>query len=302
MIRLRGVVLIFMAVTACSTAAPSPAGPATTVAGPPASSTIVVTTPDSGGTVAGATSSTTPAPVPTVPSTTIPAPTATTMAQFPLAGRVVVLDPGHNGQNHAHPEEINRLVDIGNGTKACNTTGTSTVDGYSEARFNWEVAQLARAALESLGATVVMTRPDNGGWGPCIDERARIGNEAGADAVISIHADGGPESGRGFHVIHPDSVAGLTDDIAGESARLARAIHGSMIAIGRPVADYIGESGFSVRDDLGGLNLSDVPAVFLEAGNMRNPADAALLADPGHQAAIAEAIGRAVLEYLTGAP
>ena len=56
-----------------------------------------------------------------------------------------------------------------------------------------------------------------------------------------------------------------------------------MLATGRRVADYIGQDGFSVRDDLGGLNLSDVPAVFLEAGNMRNPADAALLTDPGHQ-------------------
>jgi N-acetylmuramoyl-L-alanine amidase len=106
---------------------------------------------------------------------------------------VVVLDPGHNGQNHAHPDKINRLVDIGNGTKACNTTGTATVDGYPEARFNWEVARLARTVLEQLGATVVMTRQDNDGWGPCIDERARTGNEAGAaEAVISIHADGGP--------------------------------------------------------------------------------------------------------------
>jgi N-acetylmuramoyl-L-alanine amidase len=304
--RLLAVVLVSVTVTACSTALPvadpaplSPATGATTT-----SSTATVPSPltsieqaphatDSPSTVLDSTS--------TVPTTTLP-PATTVGPEAPLAGRVVVLDPGHKGQNHAYPDEINRLVDIGNGTKACNTTGTATVDGYPEARFNWEVALLARTALEQLGATVVMTRQDNDGWGPCIDERARTGNEAGAAVVISIHADGGPESGRGFHVIYPKSVAGLTDDIAGEAARLARALHDSMRATEMPVADYIGENGFSVRDDLGGLNLSDVPAVFLEAGNMRNAADAALLTDPEHQGAIADAIGRSVVEFLAAEP
>ena len=51
-----------------------------------------------------------------------------------------------------------------------------------------------------------MTRSDNSGWGPCINERAAIGNRADADAAISIHADGGPADGRGFHVIYPPSL------------------------------------------------------------------------------------------------
>ncbi len=152
------------------------------------------------------------------PSSTTGAPTSATSTTSsavagPLDGRVVVLDPGHNWQNFAHPEEIGRLVDIGNGTKACNTTGTETADGYTEALFTWEVATLARLELEALGAMVVLTRQDNDGWGPCITARAAIGNEAQADAVVSIHADGGPEAGRGYHVIHPKPIAGLTDDI-----------------------------------------------------------------------------------------
>lgn len=210
----------------------------------------------------------------------------------------MVLDPGHNGQNHSHPDEINRLVDIGNGTKACNTTGTATDDGYPEPRFTWEVATMARAELEQLGARVVLTRSDNDGWGPCIDERAAIGNQAGADAVISIHADGGPPEGRGFHIIRPSTIPGLTDDIAEDSALLAEALHQAMRATDMPVADYIGDDGYSVRGDLGGLNLSDVPIVFLEAGNMRNAVDAGLLTDPSHQQRIADAIAAAVVAYL----
>lgn len=114
-----------------------------------------------------------------------------------------------------------------------------------------------------------LTRSDNEGWGRCVDERAAIGNRNRADAVISIHADGGPDDGRGFHVIHPADTAGLTDDIYEDSLLLARALHDAYLETSMPIADYIGQDGYSERDDLGGLNLSDVPSVFLEAGNMR---------------------------------
>jgi N-acetylmuramoyl-L-alanine amidase len=67
-----------------------------------------------------------------------------------------------------------------------------------------------------------------------------------------------------------------------------------------PIAGYIATDGFSERDDLGGLTLSDVPVVFLEAGNMRNDADAALLTDPKLHTAIAEAIATALVEFLIG--
>jgi N-acetylmuramoyl-L-alanine amidase len=247
----------------------------------------------------GAPSTQAPSPQSTdAPTTTTSAPSTTSLPPTPLGGVTIVLDPGHNGMNWAHPDEINALVDIGTITKSCNTTGTATKDGFPEATFNWEMALLTRTRLEALGATVILTRPDNDGWGPCITERAAIGNRAGAAAVISIHADGGPESGRGFHVIYPKVVAGLTDDIADESHRLATAIRAAVMTTEMPVADYIGVDGFSVRDDLGGLTLSDVPVVFLEAGNMRNATDAALLTDPEFQASLADALVAGVVRFL----
>jgi N-acetylmuramoyl-L-alanine amidase len=230
-------------------------------------------------------------------TTTMTNPTTT---PGPLVGKTVVIDPGHNGMNWAHQDQIARLVDIGNGTKACNTTGTSTRSGYTEAELNWVIAQLVVPRLEELGATVVLTRQDNDGWGPCIDERAAIGNRNQADAVISIHADGGPDDGRGFHVIRPADIVALTDDIYDTSTRLAVAVHDAYLRTGMPVADYIGDDGYSERADLGGLNLSDVPAVFLETGNMRNDTDAALLTDPAFQDAAADAITTALVRFLTG--
>lgn len=257
--------------------------------GEPVSTTVQPTTSTSS-TLALTTTSTETATTTSSEQTTTTTESTTTTRRDVLAGMTIVIDPGHNGMNWAHPDEIGRLVDIGNGTKPCNTTGTSTAGGYTEAEFNWAVSKMLVPLLEEAGANVILTRPDNEGWGPCITERAAIGNRNNADAVISIHADGGPEEGRGFHVIHPANIPGLTDDIAETSRRLAEALHASYLATGMPVADYIGEAGFSERDDLGGLNLSDVPVVFLEAGNMSNETDASLLTEPEFQTAIADAI------------
>ncbi len=199
----------------------------------------------------------------------------------PLAGATIVLDPGHNGGNAAHPERVNRPVSIGRGQKkACDTTGTQTASGYAEWRFNMALAKRTKRVLVRRGAKVVMTRRDNHGVGPCVDRRAKIGNRANADAAVSIHADGGPASGRGFHVIYPTKIRGLTDDIFVASRSLARAIRGHFQRkSGVPVSNYVGSRGLDRRGDLGGLRLSDVPKVFIEVGNMRNSRDVGLLMD-----------------------
>lgn len=127
----------------------------------------------------------------------------------------------------------------------------------------------------------------------------RIGNEARAAAAISIHADGGPADGRGFHVIRPAAIPGLTDDIARASHELALAVRRSYrLGTGIPYADYIGARGLDVRSDLGGLNLSDVPKVFLEAGNMRNPLDAARLTSPAFRQDAATAIADGLTRFV----
>lgn len=38
-----------------------------------------------------------------------------------LDGKVIVIDPGHNGGNASHPAEIRKKVKIGNGSKECDT-------------------------------------------------------------------------------------------------------------------------------------------------------------------------------------
>ncbi len=224
------------------------------------------------------------------------------MRSAPLAGDVVVLDPGHDGGNAAHPSAINRQVPAGGYEKACDTAGTETNAGYPEHAFTFDVAQRVAALLWSDGARVVLTRHDDTGVGPCVNERAAAGNDAHADAAVSIHADGGPPGGYGFHVIEP----GLAPDggnraILAPSNRLALDLRAAYAAATREhYGTYIaGGDGLDRRTDLAGLNLSRVPKVFIECANMRNAADAARVTNPAWRQRAAAGIASGIEQFLT---
>jgi N-acetylmuramoyl-L-alanine amidase len=112
---------------------------------------------------------------------------------------------------------------------------------------------------------VVFTRTTNRGVGPCITRRAKIGNRAKADAVLSIHADGNDaRTARGFHIIRSTGMVG----------------------------------GDRVERDIGGMNLSRRPAVMVEMGNMRNATDAALLSSRSFRLRAARALARGLQRFL----
>jgi len=200
--------------------------------------------------------------------TTIASRTASRRASpppLPLSGRVITVDPGHNGGNFTHPQEIARPVYDGNGYKECDTTGTAAPDGYRETDFNWSVALDLRRLLRAAGARVVMTRHSNTGVGPCITERAAIGNRTHSNAAISIHADGGPPGGSGFAVLVPAPIpSGIDQSIIVPSRRLGEAMRTALLGIGLHTSTYDGVDGIAPRTDLGGLNLSRVPKVLVE--------------------------------------
>ncbi|MEU0686673.1 N-acetylmuramoyl-L-alanine amidase [Streptomyces uncialis] len=231
-------------------------------------------------------------------------------ARLPLSGKVVVIDPGHNPGNFRHTEEIGRQVEMGTGRKACDATGTSTnaVAGgkaYTEAEFALDVSRVLRSRLRAQGATVVLTHDGDRPWGPCVDERARIGNEALADAVVSVHADGSARGNRGFHMILPALLEGPganTAPIVGRSRDLGERIAGHFVrATGSAPSNYVGDgTALDVRDDLGGLNLSQVPKVFIECGNMRDPQDAALLTSDAWRERAARGISEGIMSFLRG--
>jgi N-acetylmuramoyl-L-alanine amidase len=218
-------------------------------------------------------------------------------ASKPLAGQIIGIDPGHNGRNKDDPSYINHLIWNGREWEPCDTTGTETDAGYTEARFNFNVATYLREDLQRLGARVVMTRHNNHGVGPCVNRRSQIINRAHASVAIDIHADGAPPSGRGFTVLMP-VADGPNNKVIKSSIRFGHDVRAALRHTRMPESDYYGHQGLIFRNDLAGLNLTRVPKILIECGNMRNATDAHLLTQTWFQKRLARAFVAAMLQFL----
>jgi N-acetylmuramoyl-L-alanine amidase len=284
-----------LATTTIATTTSTSSAATTTAATAPPTTRVRTTLPP-----ATTTASTAP-PVVTTATPPPPPPNVDLSGLGAVAGKVIAIDPGHNGANWQHTAEMNQQIWIGTQYKACDTAGTATDDGYSEAAYNFDVAVRLQAVLAAAGAQVVMSRTNNSGFGPCIDERAYFGNRAQAAVAISIHADGGPASGRGYEANMPANIAGYTDDIYAASHRLGVDVAQAFGAgTGMPPSTYYCCGGLIERSDFGGLNLSDVPKILFETGNMRNATDAALFKDPAFRQREAEALAAGLAAFLAG--
>jgi N-acetylmuramoyl-L-alanine amidase len=282
-----GIVLAAVLALAACTSTPAPPPPPAPMTAPPAPTTAPSTAPAT----TSAAPTTAPAPTtsarPSAPATTPPA----------TRGRVVVLDPGHNGGNAGAPATINRQVPDGRGgTKACNTTGTETDAGYPEHAFTLDVARRVAKRLTAAGVRVVLTRDGDSGVGPCVDVRGHAGERAGADAVVSIHADGAAPGGRGFHVAYADPPLNAVQ--RGPAKTLAGDLRDQLARAGFPRSTYIGRNGLSPRTDLAGLNLATRPSVLVECANMRNAGEAALVSSAAGRDRYAAAIADGTLRFL----
>jgi N-acetylmuramoyl-L-alanine amidase len=180
-----------------------------------------------------------------------------------LAGRVVVLDPGHGGDDHGVGDDLH------------------------EADIVFDLATRIEGRLGALGVTTYLTRSAE----TCPDdsERARFANQMNAELFISLHLEA---------VSSPDA-SGSACYFYG-SNREPR-VAGSLV--GERLSDLISREVTGRTDLLDGrihpkswtlLRLTRMPAVRLEAGYLSNPGDAARLASPEFRDALAEAVVAAV--------
>jgi len=230
-------------------------------------------------------------------ASSLPAPVAHAVPGS-VAGMIVFLDPGHNGANDA---SMTRQVPTGRGgTKDCQASGTSTDDGFPEHTFNWDTVLLIRAALNQFGVRTAMSRGNDDQVGPCVDERAAMANALAPNAVVSIHADGGPATGRGFHVLYSSPPLNTTQAL--QSVQFARMMRDLLAAAGIPPSTYIGTDGLNPRADIAGLNLAQYPSILVELGNMKNPVDSSLMESQDGRQKYADAVARGVVAFLQTQP
>ena len=161
----------------------------------------------------------------------------------------------------------------------------------------YRVVMRVRGQLNQLGVRTQISRDNDTSLGPCIDRRAEAANAMRPDAIVSIHADGGPPSGQGFHVNY--SSPPLNDAQTGPAVQLATIMRDSLVAAGLTKSTYIGSDGLYGRADLAGLNLAQYPAILVELGNMRNADEAAAMESPDGRARYAAAVTQGIVAYLS---
>jgi N-acetylmuramoyl-L-alanine amidase len=66
---------------------------------------------------------------------------------------------------------------------------------FPNTAFNWDVVLRIREQLDQLGVRTAISRGNDDAIGPSVDQRAAMANTLRPDAIVSIHADGGPPTG-----------------------------------------------------------------------------------------------------------
>lgn len=229
-----------------------------------------------------------------------------TIALAALRGKVIGIDPGHNGQNSTRVNRISRLVTAGSSKAPCDEIGVELqLDGgtsqVTESALTMSVAKLVRQQLEDAGATVRLTRRNDDGWGPCVDKRASI--LSGTDAAVSLHTNVATSRVRGFAVRLADPDADNRGAVRAEDDRkLALSMSRSWRDnTGLQPTSSAGADGIVQDGQIVLLNLVDSPIIQLEMGNLTNAKDRSILTEPADADRLAKAVVIGLAEYLSPA-
>ncbi|AMB98514.1 hypothetical protein AWM75_00245 [Aerococcus urinaehominis] len=181
--------------------------------------------------------------------------------QGALAGKTIVVDPGHGGED---PGAIDASESV---YEKENTLST---------------ANYLKEALEAEGAKVIMTRQED----VLVDlaEIPQIANQAGADAFVSLHYDAAEDLTRsGTTVYYYDE---------GLSYQLAQQVQAQLMEQGplRSNGSHFGD--YQVLRD------NQRPAILLELGYMSNPYDLSTFTQAEYQKTVAKAIVDGLACYL----
>lgn len=179
----------------------------------------------------------------------------------PLAGRTIVIDPGHP------------------------PVGAKGPSGLWEPVATLAVAQRAKTLLERAGATVLMTRTDS--LPVDLFPRTRFAEEHDADVLVSIHANALPDgvnpfvnNGTSVYYFHPRSAA------------LARALDRALVA-------ELGTRDLGMgRGDYALARNPWMPSALTEGLFMMIPEQEAMLASPDGQLRYARGVVRGIEDFL----
>jgi N-acetylmuramoyl-L-alanine amidase len=183
-----------------------------------------------------------------------------------LAGKVVVIDPGHGDQD----------------------SGAHSA-GVSEKNLTLAISKKLSRQLAAQGATVIMTRKTDV-FIP-LTERAAIANRNKADFFLSVHINSSAKPGMSGSITFFHGPSAVKELLAKCIQREIAAVSG-LPNIGAWSDSRIYRSGFSV------LRNSKMPGVLLELGFINHPVDRARMVTENFQDAVAKAVVKGLRVFL----
>ena len=212
---------------------------------------------------------------------TIGIPSSLVQAQGPLAGKVIVIDPGHGGEDPG-----------------------AVVNGFREKDVNLAIALKLKALLDMASAATVYTRVDDSTLGggersrrSDLEARVQIANESRGDIFVSIHADTVEDTSRAGVVVFYGTANGYVyaetrpPELIAQSRNLAATIRDGL----KIVAEANDRGVLAVPYYL--LGKVDMPAVIAEVGTLTNYTEALKLNDPNYQQRVAHSLYSGILAY-----
>jgi N-acetylmuramoyl-L-alanine amidase len=199
--------------------------------------------------------------------------------------RIVVLDPGHGGQN---------------------TGTTSIADGMPEKTFTLDWATRIAALLATNGWQVFLTRTND--MDVPLSNRVAFAELQHADLFVSLHfnsaAPSQDQAGLETYCLTPAGMPstltrGYEDDVSVVFANNAFDIQNLQYAVRlhRALLPVIGaDRGVRHARFLGVLRGQNRPALLIEGGYLSNPAEAERIADAAYRQKLAEALAAALVE------
>ncbi len=184
-----------------------------------------------------------------------------------LAGKVIVIDPGHGGSN----------------------PGATGPGGVTESSVNLAVGLKVKKLLENGGAKVILTRATDrtvaapgSSLGEELQARLDAADANKADIFVSLHSNDNPNS----------SIQGTMTFYNAANARpLAESIQKAVIKSTGAVDKNVESATFYV------LRNASMPSVLVEMGFMSNPQEEQKLANAGYQDKIAQGVYRGITGY-----
>lgn len=205
-------------------------------------------------------------------------------------GRVIVIDPGHQAKGNYELEALGpgsseTKIKVSAGTASCNT-------GEPESKLVLAISLKLQTELEARGYTVIMTRTTEDVDLSNID-RATVANDANADALLRIHANGSESASMdGAMTLCQTAGSPFNADIYLQSYALSSIVLDELCAAAGCRKLYVWET-----DTMSGINWSRVPVTIVEVGFMTNPAEDALMATDEYQDKLVIGIANGVDRY-----